>query len=115
HAVEALAVVVDDPPGIAQVVFPPLEQALIDVALVELGVADERHHAALGDILACPALGADIILDHRSEGGKGNAETHRAGRDVDVVTVLGARWVGLRAAEAAEVLELVEALLAEQI
>src|SRR3546814_16703336 len=39
----------------------------------------------------------------------------RAGREVDVVDVLGARGVGLRATEAAEVLHLVAALVAEQV
>src|SRR3546814_18944211 len=39
----------------------------------------------------------------------------RAGREVDVVDVLGARGVGLRATEAAAVLHLVAALVAEQV
>ena len=52
--VEALAVVVDDPPAIADVVLVGLDQAFVDVALVELGIADQRdeppalflgHHA----------------------------------------------------------------------
>ena len=46
HRVEALAVVVDDPPQIAHVVLPAFEQRLEDVALVEFGVARERDHPA---------------------------------------------------------------------
>ncbi len=42
--VQALPVVVDHPPDIADVVLPALEQGLVDVALVELGVADDGHH-----------------------------------------------------------------------
>ena len=45
-AVEALAVVVDHPPQVPHVVLPAFEQRLEDVALVELGVADQRDHAA---------------------------------------------------------------------
>ena len=45
-AVEALAVVVDHPPEVPDVVLPAFEQRLEDVALVELGVADQRDHAA---------------------------------------------------------------------
>src|SRR5581483_5696057 len=41
-AVEALAVVVDHPPEIAHVVLPAFEQRLEDIALVQLGIADER-------------------------------------------------------------------------
>src|SRR5215213_3054082 len=39
--VEALAVVVDDPPQVADVVLVALDQRFIDVALVELRIADE--------------------------------------------------------------------------
>src|SRR5262249_56936263 len=61
HRVEALAVVVDDPPAIAQALLPALEDRLEDVAFIELGVADERDHAAFG-LLQTPAVRADIIL-----------------------------------------------------
>ena len=44
--VEALAVVVDHPPEIAHVVLPALEQRLEDIALVELGIADQCDDAA---------------------------------------------------------------------
>jgi hypothetical protein len=39
HRIEALAVVVDDPPGVAKPVLPAFQQGLEDVALVHLGVA----------------------------------------------------------------------------
>ncbi len=61
HRVEALAVVVDDPPAIAQPLLPAFEDAFEDVALIELGVAHERNHAALGTLQA-PAMGAHVIL-----------------------------------------------------
>jgi hypothetical protein len=48
HRVEALAVVVDNPPAVADIMLPAFEQGLKDVALVELGVAGERDHAAGG-------------------------------------------------------------------
>jgi NAD-specific glutamate dehydrogenase len=44
--VEALAVIVDDPPAIADVVLGRLDQAFVDIALVELGIAHQRDHAA---------------------------------------------------------------------
>src|SRR6186713_2459296 len=37
HSVEALTIVIDDPPAIAQALLPALEQRLEDVALVEFG------------------------------------------------------------------------------
>ncbi len=52
HGIEALAVVVDDPPAIAQALLPPFEQGLEDVAFVHLGIADERDHAAFGPSFA---------------------------------------------------------------
>ena len=57
-AVEALAVVVDHPPEVPHVVLPAFEQRLEDVALVELGVADERHHAAGRALCRRPAPSA---------------------------------------------------------
>ena len=46
HGVEALPVVVDDPPAIAQALLPAFEDRLENIALVELGVAEKRDHAA---------------------------------------------------------------------
>ena len=48
-AVEALAVVVDDPPDVADVVFPAFEEGFVDVALVQFGVAGDGDLAAGGE------------------------------------------------------------------
>ena len=114
HRVEALAIVVDHPPGVAQAVLPPLRQRLENVALVHLGVADERDHPPLAAILH-PAMRGDVILHQRGEQRLRDAEADRAGREIDVVGVLGARRIGLRAFEAAEILQLLLRLPAEQI
>src|SRR4029077_458978 len=52
HGVEALAIVVDDPPAIAQALFPTFEDGLEDIAFVELGIADQRNHATFGSLQA---------------------------------------------------------------
>src|SRR5690606_18460419 len=44
--VEALAVVIDHPPEIANVMLPAFQQSFIDVALVQFRIAHERYHAA---------------------------------------------------------------------
>jgi hypothetical protein len=54
--VEALAVVVDDPPQVADVVLRALDDRLVDIAFVELGVADQRDEAA-AVLLVEPAVG----------------------------------------------------------
>ncbi len=114
HGVEALAVVVDHPPGVAQAVLPALQQRLEDIALVHLGVADQRDHPPFGAVLH-PAMRLDVILHQRGEQGLRHAEADRAGGEIDVVGVLGARRIGLRALEAAEIFQLVAGLVAEQI
>lgn len=114
HRVEALAIVVDDPPGVADALLPALEQRLEDVALVHLGIADEGDHAALRT-LRRPAVRLHVILHEAREQRLRDAEPHRAGREIDVVAVLGARGIGLRALVAAEALELVARLVAEQV
>ena len=114
HSIQRLAVVVDDPPGVAKPVLPALDQRLVDVALVHLGVADERDHAPFRAVLH-PAMGLAVILRQRGEQRLRHAKAHRAGREIDVVHVLGARGIGLRALVAAEVLQLCARLIARQI
>ncbi len=57
----------------------------------------------------------DVVLHQRGEQRLRNAETDRAGREIDVVGILGARGIGLRALVAAKVLQLLAGLVAEQI
>ena len=95
--------------------FQDLDQGLVDVALVELGVADDGDHAAGLGAFAHQPLQLNVVLHQAGEGGHGDAESDRAGREVDVVGVLGARRIGLRAAERAEALQPLARLLAEQI
>ena len=113
HRIEALAVVVDHPPEVPHVVLPALQQGLEHVALVELGIAHQRDHPP--GIAADQPLAGEIVPGER--GGRRSAPrpADRAGREVDVVVVLCARGVGLGAAEAAEALEPLAALMAEQV
>ncbi len=87
HAVQALAVVVDHPPDISQIVLPAFLQRLVDVALVEFRVSDQGDHPAF---LAVPVMAAQVILRHGREDREGRAQADRAGREVDVIDVLGA-------------------------
>ena len=112
--IEALPVVVDHPPAIAQPLFPALQQRFENVALVELGIAGERDHAALAPARA-PAMRADIVLHERGEERLSDAKADRSGGKVDIVGVLGPRRIGLGAAIAAEVFESFLRLLSEQV
>ena len=112
--VQALAVVVDDPPGVAHVVFAGLDQGLVDVALVQFGVAEQRDHPAHRLRIDRAARG-QIVLGQRGEGGHRHAQADRAGREIDVVLVLGPRRIGLRPAQGAEALQLVQGLTPEQV
>ncbi len=53
--VEALAIVVDDPPQVADVVLRALDDRLVDIALVELGIADQGDEPA-AVLLVDPAV-----------------------------------------------------------
>ena len=94
--------------------FQPSSTDFEDVAFVEFGVADQRDHAAFG-ALDAPAVGAHVVLNQRGEQCLRDAKPDRAGGEVDIVGVLGARRIALRALVAAEVFQLVAGLLAEQI
>ena len=112
--VERLPVIVDDPPAVAQPVLPAFDQRFVDIALVHLGIADERDHAALRTVLH-PAAGAHIVLHQRGKERLGDAEADRAGGEVDIVDVLGARGIALRTLERSELLQLRPGLIARQI
>ena len=60
-------------------------------------------------------MGAHIVLHQRGEQRLRDAEADRAGREIDVVGVLGARGIALRALVAAERLHPLAGLAAEQI
>ena len=114
HRIEALAVVVDDPPGVFDAVLPAVYEGFVDVSLIEFGIADKRDHATLRPIRA-PILGVDIILHQARERCHCNAETDRAGRKINVIDVLGAGRVGLSALESPEAFQFFQCLIAEQI
>src|SRR4029079_6034293 len=102
--VEALAVVVDDPPQVADVVLGALDDRLVDIAFVELGVADQRNEAAAVGLVD-RAVRAQIILDQAGEERDCDAEPDRSGRKVDRDPVLGPARIALGAAEAAEIFQ----------
>ena len=45
-AVQALAVVIDDPPDVSHVVLPALEKSFKNIALIQFRVADQRNQAS---------------------------------------------------------------------
>ena len=115
HAVETLAIVVDHPPKIAHVLLGAFKQRLEHVAFVELGVAHYRDHAAGRPVVRRQVLQPHIVLHQGCEQGHADAEADRAGGEIHLGLVLGARGIGLRAAEAAEILERRAALPPEQV
>ncbi len=90
--VEALPVVVDDPPSIAEPLLPPLKERLEDIALVELRVADERDHPPFR-LRPAPAVRLHVVLHEAREDRLCHAEPDGTRGEVDVVGILGARRV----------------------
>ena len=81
-----------------------LDQGLVDIALVELGIAHQRDEAATL-VVRERAAGGEPVLDQAGEQGDGDPEADRAGGEVDRDPVLGPAGIALRAAEAAEILQ----------
>ena len=113
HAIQTLAVVVDHPPDMAQIVFPTLQQRLVNIALVQFGVANQRDHAAQRG--GAPAVAVQVILNKRGKDRQGRAKADRAGGKIHIVGVFGPRRIGLHAAPAPEVRQFFPALLPHQI
>ena len=112
--VEALAVVIEDPPQVADVMLGALDQRFVNIAFVEFGVADQSDEAAAIPIFH-PAAAAEPVLDDAREQGDCNAKSDRPGREIDRDLVLGPAGIALCAAKPAEILELLARLRTEQI
>ena len=112
--VEALAVVIDNPPAVAHVVLVAFDQRFVDVAFVEFGITHQRDHSARFALRQF-AVSDQVILDQAGEQRDRYSEPHRAGRKIDRDLVLGPRRVALCPTQPAEALELIERLVAEQV
>ena len=60
-------------------------------------------------------VGTHVVLNQRREQRLRDAQPYRACREIDIVGVLGARWIRLRTFIATEILQLVPGLTAQQI
>ena len=99
HAVERLAVEVDDPHHLAELGHHRVGDRLPDRALVQLGVADQRDLAAADRHVE---VAGHVAVRERAPDRRRRADADRAGRVVDRVGVLRARRVGLQPAELAQ-------------
>ena len=83
--VEALAVVVDDPPAVPEVVLAAFQQRLVHIAFVHFGVTDDGNHAARVLSLNGFGVAAQVVLGQGREHGHRRTEADGAGGDIDVV------------------------------
>ena len=95
--VQALAVQVDDPPQVAQVVVLPFHQRLVERALLHFRIAHQRDVAAR--LAALGKMAEDVILHQRAEQHIDPAQPHRPGIEMNAVAVLAAAGIGLDAPE----------------
>ncbi len=104
YAVQALAIQVDDPEYVAELCRRDgrVGDRFPDVALVELGVADQRHVASTRPVVAGAEMRLGVAVGERGEQGRRRAEPDRAGRDIDRVRVLGPARVRLQTVEVAQ-------------
>ena len=112
HAIETLTVEVDDPRELPETAGGRVGQRLPDVALVELGVTQQRDEAA-------PRLnvevGADVPIHHAGEQRRGSTEANGPGREVNRIGVLGARRVGLQTTEPTQLRQVLAIEAPEQV
>ena len=112
--VQRLAVIIHHPPAVPKAVLPAFNQGFIDVALVHFGIADQVHHPALGPAFTSHGQRHSLARERKRESGRRRGPP-RAGREVDIIHILGAGGIALGALVAAEVLELVAGLIADQV
>ena len=112
HAVEALTIEIDDPGQLPESACGRIGQCLPDVALIQLGIAEERHEPTAGrDIEVCTHVAVDDTGEERCSGTK----TNRPSREIDRIGVLRARGIGLQATKIAQLRQVVAIEAPEQI
>ena len=101
-----MAVIIDDPPQISDLLLPTFEQRFEHIAFVQFGVAHQRHHAALAHAVRHAAMGVGVVLDEGGEKRGRDTKADRAGGEIDIVRILGPRRIGLHTAKSTEILHL---------
>ena len=112
HAVETLPVQVDDPEDVPRQRGERLHQRLPEIALVKLGVTEQRDEAPAGRA-AEPRL--HVPIGDGAEQRSRRTEPDRARRVVDGERVLRPRGVALQAAELAQLRQVGAVEAAEQV
>ena len=112
HAVQALAVEVDDPGELTEATRGRIGERLPDVALIELGIAHQRHEAATG---LSVEMRVDVAIDHAREERCSRSQAHGPGREVDGIRILRARRVRLQTTERAQRREVLAIQTTEQV
>jgi len=113
--IQALAVTIHHPPDIADIVLPAFQQGFVDIALVQLRIARDGDMPRPRRAWGPKAMRLHIILNQRGEAGDGDAKPDGTGGEINLRPIGGAGGVGLGAAELAKILQLLQALPAQQI
>ena len=111
-AVQALAIQVDDPEDLAQLLQGFFAQGLPHVSLIQLGIAHQGNETVAPGV---PEMVAHKLPGQPGEVGNHGSQTHRPGGKVDLVHVLGTAGIGLKSVEAAKLAELLFGQVAEEI
>ena len=115
HAVETLAVVIDDPPDIADVVLPAFQQGFVNIALVQFRIAGDGDVPAGLEIRCGQIVQPDIILDQAGKTRNGHAQPDGACGKIHLRPILDPAGIGLGAAELPQPGHFFHGLPAEQI
>ena len=63
HCIETLAVVIDNPPSIAQFVLPAFVKCFVDITFIEFGVPNEGNHTSFWGISFAKGFQSHIVLN----------------------------------------------------
>ena len=98
HGIETLAVVIDDPPDVSDIVFPRLEQRLEHIPFVELRISGQRNHPPGRTDVRHP-FQPKIVLNQSRERGHRDAETDPVEKSTSAASLVreGYAWAPSRA------------------
>ena len=112
HAVEALTIEIDDPGQLPEPACGRIGQRLPDVALIQLGIAEQRHEATAGRDIE---VRSHVAVDDAGEEGRSGTKTNGSSREVDRIGVLRARGIGLQTTKIAELRQVIAIETPEQV
>src|SRR5690606_16737733 len=87
NAIKRLAIIINNPPAVAQVIFPAFLQGFINITFVKLRITDKSNHAAGIEVFS-PLLIQDKVLNNGSKSSYRDTKPDGSGGKIHIINIL---------------------------